>query len=164
VSTQQLNKLAIRRSATGAAEEVVAVGNRCELLTKVGNGISRVDLSSVCRFDSLTSALFTPGGGLIIGGTEALLLQRVSGSQTFVKEFFTDVDPFLVVIDDLFYANDAVWAVVRAGGLFQRVGSQWRAYQPNAMGLGLSAGTFDARDGIFAVGEGGLVIRRSNPP
>ena len=165
LTTKRLNHLAIRRGATGAAEEVVAVGDDCEFLSKVGGTIKRIETAPYCNSgEDLHSAVFTPTGGLIVGGSDALVMQRLNGTQMFTREAFTTVDSALTIVVDLIYANDAVWAVVLSGGLFQRVGNTWREYQPNTVSLGMFAATFDARDGIFAVGEDGLVIRRANPP
>jgi hypothetical protein len=164
VTTRSLNKLALRLGAAGVADEVIAVGADCEMVSKVGGTFKRVSTSPQCNSaEDLTAALFTPAGALVVGGNDGLVLQRLNGTETFTREQFT-VGPDIKVITELVYANDAVWAVLLDDGLYQRVGSTWRQYQPNISSLGMNSLTFDARDGLFAVGDSGLVIRRANPP
>lgn len=150
--TASLAALAVRRNAAGQALEVVAVGDACTVLSRVGSSVSRVDVPG-CVGDFL-SAAFTSTGDLFIGTSEGQVHLR--GGLGFTQQAPGAGQAVRALVPQ----GDSVWALCDGGGVYRRGTSGWTAYAKQVTSASLTAGVQAPGYGLFIVGEGGLIWNR----
>ena len=154
-TTRGLYALAMNRDASGAATEVIAVGEGCTVVSKVGETFSLVPGAQCPGGTTLRAATFTSAGELYLGGTGGVILKRTASG--FVREYLDAVTQ--ETVRGLTAQGSSVWAMTEQGGLFRRT-TAWGAFQPDLTTSDLLAGWNDQDEGLFIVGGQGLVWRK----
>ncbi len=154
-SAQALYAVAVQADVAGAAQEFVAVGADCTVLSKRAGAISLVPVPVCPAGTTLRAAAFTSAGELYVAGSGAVVLKRTASG--FTREYL-DAST-LETVRALVPQGTGVWALLERGQLFRR-STAWAAYAPGVTAADLLGGHVDRDEGLFVVGGRGLVLRR----
>jgi hypothetical protein len=148
---QDLVAVTVLADPQGHAQEVVAVSSGCTVLSKRAGAFTSTQ-ATPCA--SLTSAVFTADGNLLVGGAEGSVLLR-AGSGWAVDQQALHFAPAIAA---LIPGGATTWAVTEAGAVLKRTNG-WNTLFDTPMDFGLHGGVVDSASTLWLVGDGGLIWR-----
>jgi hypothetical protein len=146
--------LAVVKDSLGHTQEVVAVGDDCTVLSKSAGAFSLVSVAA-CPASSVLYSAAVSGGELYLAGDPHLIVHRTG--TTWTREFFSTTS--LEAVTALVSQGSTLWALTTRGGAYQRIAS-WGQFEPSLVPNDLYGGVFDPDQGLFIVGQNGLVWRK----
>ncbi|MBL8911782.1 MAG: hypothetical protein JNM17_13905 [Archangium sp.] len=148
--------LALKKDANGAATELVVAGQDCATWS-VGLSDDAFTPGPTCNTRYvLTAAAFSSAGDLFVGTDEGTIYHRTGNTMTFENVMGTRIEPFFALIPD----GSGMWAVGSSGAVFRRVSTNWSEAAPDVTTTDLHGGVKDDAEGLFFVGDNGVVLRR----
>lgn len=153
-TTEDLWAVVVVGDGLGHTAEVVAVGENCTVLSKKSGAFTLVPVAA-CPAGSPLYAAAVSNGELYAAGDPHLIVHRTG--TTWAREFF---DPnSLEAVTALVPQGSTLWALTPSGGAYQRI-SSWAQYEPSLVPNDLYGGVYDPDQGLFIVGQHGLVWRK----
>jgi hypothetical protein len=153
--TPPVHALALRKDANGKATELIVAGDDCTTLSKsLTDDTFTPGPACGQRFD-ISTAAFHSSGDLIVATDSGTIHRRTGATFTLENVPITSLDPIRGLIPD----GSSMWAVGEGGHFMRRVATSWMEAAPDVTDGSLNAGVTDD-EGLFVVGNAGLVIRR----
>ncbi|MFT3837452.1 MAG: hypothetical protein QM723_10705 [Myxococcaceae bacterium] len=138
----------------GHTAEVVAVGDNCTVVSKANGAFTLVPVAA-CPAGGELFSVAVSNGELYAAGDPHLVVHRVDHNWT--REFF-DTNS-LEAVTALVPQGSTLWALTTSGGAYQRI-TTWAQFEPKLAPNHLYGGVYDPDQGLFIVGQHGLVWRK----
>ncbi|MBX7114957.1 MAG: hypothetical protein K1X64_11575 [Myxococcaceae bacterium] len=148
-----LNAVAARPMGATGSSEVVAVGDHCTVLRKVG-GVFSKEVVPGCD-GNLSAVWVGSDGDTFVGGTEGQVFHRTG--QGWEREF---PGCFIESVTALAGASSTVFATCENNELYQRSNGSWRTVAAQLSAQPLYGVWLSPQGELFVVGGGGTILRR----
>ncbi len=149
----RLNAVSARPMGATGSSEVVAVGDNCTVLRKVG-GVFSKEIVPGC--DGHLWAVWVGGDGdTFLGGTEGQVFHRTA--QGWEREF---LGCFIDSVTALGGGSSTQFATCENNELYQRSNGSWRAVAAQLAAQPFYGTWLSPQGELFVVGSGGTILRR----